>query len=473
VTPDGSGGAIVVWIDNRALPGPTSVYAQRINAAGATMWAAAGALVSTISARGLQSPPTAVSDDVGGVFVAWETEDPVNGIDIRAQRLSPAGAQSWTATGVLVCGAAGDQTLPVMARSLGGVVIGWQDGRAGFPFAPDPYAQALSGAGIAAWAPGGVAVTTSPGDETELAIAGDGVGGAVLSWRDDRNLADSDIYAQRLNPGGIAQWDGPEPGPDLRICGAASDQVRPRMVRPSPGRTVVAWADRRGPDWDVYAQAIMDGGVISWAIDGVAVSAATGDQWLSSLSPDPSSGGALLVWHDERDDPGVSEIYGQWLSPGGGAQWPPDGLLLVDQPLAQRRPVALVAGAAQALVAWEDGRSGGDWDLYVLPIDLTPIAVTGAAAGRASHLGVSPNPTRGTAEFELTLAQSENIAVTVVDLYGRLVRRVFSGAAAAGRTRYEWDGRDDGGRRLPTGLYFVRVTRKEGPGLVRRVVLAR
>ena len=468
---DGSGGAIVVWVDNRALPGPTEIYAQHIDASGTTTWAAAGVLVSTVSARGMQSPPTAVTDGAGGVFVAWETEDPATGVDIQAQHLSAAGAPLWTAAGVEVCGVAGDQILPVMARRLGTVVVAWEDGRA-FPAAPDPYAQALSIAGAGLWGAGGVAVTTSGGNETELAIVGDSVGGAILSWRDDRNSIDSDIYAQRLNSGGIALWDGAEPGPDLRICGAVSDQVRPRMVRPVTGRTVIGWSDRRGADWDVYAQAVLDGGVISWTVDGVAASAASGDQWLSSVAPDATSGGALLLWHDDRDEVSVSGIYGQWIVASGALQWPPGGLLLVDQPLAQRRPVGWVTGATEAIVAWEDGRGGADWDLYVLPIELTPVSVPESRSGPITELSVAPNPTRGTAEFAVALARPASIELVLVDLGGRLVRRVFTGRAEAGTTRFEWEGSDHDGRQLPTGLYFLRLTSDRGLPLVRRVVLA-
>jgi flagellar hook assembly protein FlgD len=42
----------------------------------------------------------------------------------------------------------------------------------------------------------------------------------------------------------------------------------------------------------------------------------------------------------------------------------------------------------------------------------------------------------------------------------------------AGIHRFEWDGRDDAGRRLSSGLYFVRVTAAERH-TVEKIVLLR
>ncbi len=47
--------------------------------------------------------------------------------------------------------------------------------------------------------------------------------------------------------------------------------------------------------------------------------------------------------------------------------------------------------------------------------------------------------------------------LTVHDVAGRVVRRLDGGALPAGRHPIAWDARDDGGRRVPAGVYLVRL----------------
>lgn len=48
--------------------------------------------------------------------------------------------------------------------------------------------------------------------------------------------------------------------------------------------------------------------------------------------------------------------------------------------------------------------------------------------------------------------------IAVYDVSGRLVRRFAGVRAVAGRSRIEWDGRDERGRGAPSGIYFARLT---------------
>jgi len=64
-----------------------------------------------------------------------------------------------------------------------------------------------------------------------------------------------------------------------------------------------------------------------------------------------------------------------------------------------------------------------------------------------------PNPTTGTARFQLSVRRDQAVAVDLYDALGRHVRTVFDGAMASGRTR-------DiavGGAALSSGVYLVRI----------------
>ena len=55
----------------------------------------------------------------------------------------------------------------------------------------------------------------------------------------------------------------------------------------------------------------------------------------------------------------------------------------------------------------------------------------------------------------------------MIDVAGRTVRTLASGAFGAGRNAVPWDGRDARGVPAPGGLYFVRLISHDGVRLAR------
>ncbi|MEZ4652827.1 MAG: FlgD immunoglobulin-like domain containing protein [Candidatus Eisenbacteria bacterium] len=62
----------------------------------------------------------------------------------------------------------------------------------------------------------------------------------------------------------------------------------------------------------------------------------------------------------------------------------------------------------------------------------------------------------------------------MVDTAGRRVAALQRDAVyGAGSHRLTWDGVDEAGRALPTGVYYIRVTRDGTPAADHRVVMVR
>jgi flagellar hook capping protein FlgD len=92
-------------------------------------------------------------------------------------------------------------------------------------------------------------------------------------------------------------------------------------------------------------------------------------------------------------------------------------------------------------------------------------------------VGVSPNPGRGPATIAIHLAGRPGDApietdVVLYDVQGRALRTLHRGPLARGTTTLTWDGGDGSGRRLGSGLYFLRVRSAAGD-LTARIVRAR
>ena len=76
-------------------------------------------------------------------------------------------------------------------------------------------------------------------------------------------------------------------------------------------------------------------------------------------------------------------------------------------------------------------------------------------------LTAAPNPFQTSARLDVRLTGAEAARVTIHDAQGRLVRALAEALPAPGRHTLLWDGRDDRGRVVAGGSYFVRV--KAGP----------
>ncbi len=87
--------------------------------------------------------------------------------------------------------------------------------------------------------------------------------------------------------------------------------------------------------------------------------------------------------------------------------------------------------------------------LYDVAADLAP-EVT------AFH-GVYPNPFNPSTTIRFSLAEPGPATLRVYDLTGRRLRTLLDGPQEAGTREIHWQGRDDRGRRLPSGVYFIRL----------------
>jgi hypothetical protein len=84
----------------------------------------------------------------------------------------------------------------------------------------------------------------------------------------------------------------------------------------------------------------------------------------------------------------------------------------------------------------------------------------------------APNPFNPTTHIAFTLPQPGDTKLAVYDITGRHVRTLLKKHLPVGTHTAIWDGTDDSGRRVATGVYIYRVS-AEGQSLVRRMTLIR
>jgi len=68
-----------------------------------------------------------------------------------------------------------------------------------------------------------------------------------------------------------------------------------------------------------------------------------------------------------------------------------------------------------------------------------------------------PNPFNPTTTIEFTLERDGAALVAIYDVDGKRLRTVWNGPARSGLNRAVWDGRDESGRQVGSGVYFYRL----------------
>ncbi len=69
-----------------------------------------------------------------------------------------------------------------------------------------------------------------------------------------------------------------------------------------------------------------------------------------------------------------------------------------------------------------------------------------------------PDPFNATTTIPFQLVTNDKVKIEITDMLGRHVREVYSGILSAGLHEKVWDGRDDRGRDLPSGVYNCRLS---------------
>jgi hypothetical protein len=83
----------------------------------------------------------------------------------------------------------------------------------------------------------------------------------------------------------------------------------------------------------------------------------------------------------------------------------------------------------------------------------------------------APNPFNPSTTISFTLAEAGATELQVFNVRGQNVRKLVAGGLEAGDHSVTWDGRDDSGARVPSGVYFYKLTSGSFEGLQRMVLL--
>ena len=147
-----------------------------------------------------QAQPKVVATPGGGAYVSWFDSDaagaPAFGYDVRLQRLDAAGHELWPHGGILIAdrGFSSTQDYGLDVDGVGNALLAFRDDRSG---GVQITASLIDPSGNQLWGPNGVQVTNTTAFLAAPKIAGASDGGIFVAWTQD-----SSIGLQRLSPAG-------------------------------------------------------------------------------------------------------------------------------------------------------------------------------------------------------------------------------------------------------------------------------
>ena len=155
-----------------------------------------------------------------------------------------------------------------------------------------------------------------------------------------------------------AQWPA-NPANNLAICTSNGEQTVPKVAATSDGGCFVAWYDHRGTNYDVYIQYLDPAGVPQLGNNGLLVSNHTQDTWITDwdMAVDQNDH-AILAINDIRAG-GDWDIYGYSVSTDGTFNWGIDGITLSNNAYFEPTPQVMTANDGNIYFAWQQETDDG------------------------------------------------------------------------------------------------------------------
>jgi hypothetical protein len=106
----------------------------------------------------------------------------------------------------------------------------------------------------------------------------------------------------------------------------------------------------------------------------------------------------------------------------------------------------------------------------VNPGSPTPVSVAPQPVATALHANY-PNPFNPQTTLRFDIARAGPVSLEIYDLAGRRVITLVNESLPAGAHQRQWDGRDELGRTLSSGVYYGRLTTVEGAQMIKMTLL--
>ncbi|MDI6839984.1 MAG: FlgD immunoglobulin-like domain containing protein [bacterium] len=285
---------------------------------------------------------------------------------------------------------------------------------------------------------------------TEVAF---GASNYLVVWHDSRDDGRHfEIYGARISlQGTVLDHNG------MRISLETGNKGYPAVGFDGKNYLVVwAWYDPYTGKWGIHGTRVsIDGEVLD--PNAIVISSGMAPRWYPVVTFDGTN--YLVCWCDQRNVD--TDIYGARVTTSGEVL-DPGGIPISIQPYDQYAPSIAKGPDDEFFITWyrftpAPYSTERVWGLiYTIP----GIEETTTLPICSPYLYIRPNPfgqsTVISYQLPETRGQKSEVRLSIYDLAGRLVKS-FARLKPYHTVTISWDGTDDSGNRLPSGIYFCKL----------------
>lgn len=414
--------------------GRGELHLQKIDIAGNLLWGGQGIVVSTPD---LSGPPDldqvhtiralVTSTIEYGAIIAWSDfrdSDPfIAHPHLYTQKVSPDGEILWQEGGVHITGGASQLNF-METRENGDVVL---------VHASPQKIQILHPDGTMMYSEGGI--NTPSTDGFGLYFQVNPLNEMFYLWRH---------HAFKMNSEFEFLW------PDTGIAMSYNTGFIKGTAADDSGGYCVYVEDTRAGIPGMYAQYIDSGGNILFGDSSLWVFPELGT-YATSIKSENST----FIFTQQHDDRQYAKRIDRW----GNLVW--DGEVLIcslGDHLPYGRPVATTDGAGGLIYLFDDRTN-----MWLSKVDSTGNLGTYITVAQevnkpeCFYLSAYPNPFNPTTTIRYTIPKNDLVSLTIYDQLGREVKTLVNQQQSIGEHQVLWDGRDDIGHTLSSGVYLCQM----------------
>jgi hypothetical protein len=415
--------------------GDHDIYVVRLDSLGDTVWSRTFGGTATDFGRDVQVTP-----DSGCIVVGSTTSWGAGKEDLVILKVSSAGDLVWSKT---YGGANSDEGWSVRWTHDSDLIVCGTTASSGAGYG-DLWLLRLTRGGDSVWA----RTFGGAGGESGMAVRETNDGFIAVGATGTFGEGYSSIYAVKVNFAGDSIWAKP-------FGGAKADFGYAVEVSVFGDYLIAGSTASYGQGYyDAYLIDVTPFGDVAWE---KTYGGAKDDRGYAICNI--PSGDILLAGTTESSGQGGTDMYLLRLSPIGDVVWSttyggtqPDYCrgVTVDQKgnfIITGYSYSYAAGGSDLYVAELEGES--PTDVHEIGSDDLPVQFTLAQN--------YPNPFNGTTHIQFSLPRQAEVSLTIFNLLGQTVRQWGPISQGAGAFQLDWDGTDDRGTALASGVYFYRL----------------
>jgi hypothetical protein len=257
------------------------------------------------------------------------------------------------------------------------------------------------------------------------------------------------------------------------------EQNYPAIAIDSSGSFIIVWHDKRNGNWDIYAQRYNSSGDTVGSNFKASDDVGAFEQSWAGVAMD-EAGNFVITWIDKRS--GNFDIYAQRYDFSGktvGSNFQVANSQYTS--FAQQYP-AVAANSSKIFYAWEDNRRSRGWDIFAKIVDWSWTEVEEEDEVNLPHsfeLSQNyPNPFNPTTTIPFTVCGSRSTVhspihttLRIYNIKGQLVKTLVDGEESSGNYTITWDGKDQKGNQVSSGVYFYRIKASNYESIMKMTLL--